>query len=45
MVEQGKRVSCRWTYSRVGLVEDLGWENLSDGEILDKALEFAVDNI
>ncbi len=44
MVEKGKRVSVRWTEDRVGKLEELGWENLDDGTIIDNALDYAAEH-
>lgn len=44
MREQGDRVSVRWTEDRTDKIEDLGWQSLSDGEIIDKALDIAKDS-
>lgn len=44
MERQGERVSVRWSENRVDKLEELGWEDKSDGEILDDALDEALEN-
>ena len=43
-MEQGKRISVRWSENRVEKLEELGWENKSDGDIIDDALDEALKN-
>lgn len=44
MVQQGKRISVRWSEKRMQKLEELGWENLEDGDVIDNALDEALGN-
>lgn len=44
MVEQGDRVSVRWTEDRIEKLNFLGWTDLKDGKIIDRALDYVIDN-
>ena len=44
MEKHGKRLSVRWSEKRIEKLEELGWENKDDGDIIDDALDEAIRN-
>jgi len=44
MERQGKRVTVRWSEKRIEKLKQLGWEEKEDGDIIDDALEEALEN-
>jgi hypothetical protein len=40
-IDQGKKIGVRWSGGRYQEVKDLGWEDLDEGVVIDRALERA----
>lgn len=44
MERAGERISVRWSQTRVEKLKELGWGEKSDGDIIDDALDEALEN-
>jgi len=44
MEKRGKRISVRWSEDRIEKLEELGWEEKDDGDIIDDALDEALED-